>query len=97
MSVIYDQEMTILSIVTKLFGGVAIFIVHTCLSILLLYISQMHSRMKSSNTENNKLLNGMHEGLLIVSKATNEAMFCNNPAQKLLKGAIECFERQKRA
>ena len=36
----------------------------------------------------------MHEGLLIVSKAMNQAMFCNNPAQKLLKGALENFKRQ---
>lgn len=85
------------SVIVKIFGGLAIFVVMASLSIMLLYISQMHSRMKSSNIENSKLLNGMHEGLLIVSKTTNEAMFCNYPAQKLLKGAIDKFEREKRA
>ena len=36
----------------------------------------------------------MHEGLLILSKNdSNESMFCNWPAQKLLIGAMEYFER----
>ena len=34
----------------------------------------------------------MHEGLLILSKASNKPVFCNRPAQKLLRGAIENFE-----
>ena len=35
-----------------------------------------------------KLLNGMHEGVLILTKTLDEpatAMFCNRPAQKLIK------------
>ena len=35
-----------------------------------------------------RLLDGMHEGLLIVSKTQKDIMFCNRPAQKLFTGAI---------
>ena len=38
----------------------------------------------------------MHEGLLIISKTSNACMFCNNPAQKLLRGALEYFESIKK-
>ena len=34
--------------------------------------------------ENAKLLDGMHEGLLILSKKERRTMFCNNTADKLL-------------
>ena len=58
------------------------------LAIMLQYISNLHFRMQSSITQNIRLLDGMHEGLLIVSKAENAIMFCNKPAQKLFTGAI---------
>ena len=34
--------------------------------------------------ENAKLLDGMHEGLLILSKKERRIMFCNSPVDKLL-------------
>ena len=34
----------------------------------------------------------MHEGLLILSKADQNVMFCNKPSQKLLEGAISYLE-----
>lgn len=92
MPVIYKQEVTVTSIGMGLFSVTAIFIVNSMLSLAMLYISQMHSRMKSTNIENAKLLDGMHEGLLIVSQSSNKPMFCNNPAYKLLKAAIEKLE-----
>ena len=47
---------------------------------LILYISELHNRMNILNESNIKLLDGMHEGLLILSKTTNLSMFCNIPA-----------------
>ena len=38
--------------------------------------------------ENIKLLDGMHEGLLILSTKDKKVMFCNKPSQKLLKGVL---------
>lgn len=37
-----------------------------------------------TNTENLKLLDGMHEGVLILSKSNNKVIFCNKPAQNLI-------------
>ena len=51
--------------------------------------------MNTANKENTKLLDAMHEGLLILSETGNDCMFCNNPAQKLLRGALEHFESEK--
>ena len=53
--------------------------------------------MKTQLVENLKLLDGMHEGLLILSKSDNKAMFCNRPAHKLLSGAIESHGGVERA
>ena len=44
--------------------------------------------MKIIIDQNVKLLDGMHEGLLVVSKKDKDLLFCNKPAQKLLTGAI---------
>ena len=68
---------------------------HSLIALVLMYISSLHARMKIFNVENIKLLDGMHEGLLILSNSTaRSVMFCNNPAQKLLIRAIEYFEKQ---
>lgn len=45
------------------------FLVTTILSMIFIYISELHKEMHTTNTENVKLLNGMHEGLLILSKS----------------------------
>lgn len=39
----------------------------------------------------------MHEGLLILSNANQNVMFCNKPSQKLLEGAISYFEASQEA
>ena len=49
-----------------------------------IYISKLHNTLKTTNMENAKLLDGMHEGLLILSKKERRAMFCNSPVDKLL-------------
>ena len=74
------------------------FVHFVCLSIfamLLIYIALLHRRMKTFNVENVKLLDGMHEGLLIVQKSANsmrtltsDIMFCNRSAEKLLTNVI---------
>ena len=49
-----------------------------------IYVSKLHNTVKTTNMENAKLLDGMHEGILILSKKERRAMFCNSPAEKLL-------------
>ena len=54
-------------------------------AILFLYITELHSKMHQLIDQNIKLLNGMHEGLLILSKEDKSVLFINKPAEKLLK------------
>ena len=69
----------------------------TLFAMLLIYIQTLHRRMRTFNFENVKLLDGMHEGLLILQKPpasmnsmrlANEIMFCNRSAEKLLTNLI---------
>ena len=52
------------------------------------YIFQLQSRIAQTNAENIRLLDGMHEGVLILHKHTKEIIFCNKPAQQLLSRFI---------
>ena len=65
----------------------ASFAIHTMLAQLIIQIDILHSKLKTSICENTKLFDGMHEGLLILSK-DKTIMFCNKPAKKLLIGAV---------
>ena len=60
----------------------------TLLSATLIYISKLHNKLDTVNVENVKLLDGMHEGLLIISKKEMSTMFCNKPAQKILNNFL---------
>ena len=92
--IVYDEKVNLHLFLIKFGMAAGTFAINALLSMILLYISSLHSRMKSSNVENTKLLDAMHEGLLILSKADNESMFCNFPAQKLLKSAVDHFEKK---
>ena len=63
----------------------------TLVAMMIRKISELNVKMKNNLVENMKLLDGMHEGLLILSKAQQDVLFCNRPAQKLLVGAINYF------
>ena len=58
------------------------------LSATLIYVSKLHYKLETVNIENVKLLDGMHEGLLIISKKEMSTMFCNKPAQKILNNFL---------
>ena len=60
---------------------------------MITYISQLQLRLRTFNLENIKLLDGMHEGLLILSTKNKKVMFCNKPSQKLLKGVLQTQEK----
>ena len=86
--IIFYQTLTFGTIISKVSLTVALFALCMTLAIMLEYIGGLHRRMKIKNTENVRLLDGMHEGLLIVSKTQKDIMFCNKPAQKLFQGEI---------
>lgn len=61
---------------------------------ILLHISKLNQRLEGKYRQSVKLLNGMHEGLLIVAKnqqshdCIEHALYCNRSASKLLSRAI---------
>jgi len=57
-------------------------------ALIIQYICELHNRIKGYNLENIRLLDGMHEGLLILTKSSKSVMFCNKPSQKLLEAAF---------
>ena len=58
----------------------------------------LHKRLQLANSENIKMLDGMHEGLLVLNKPRlsnktgtwrpHSVAFCNKPAQKLINSFI---------
>ena len=63
--------------------AVLIFIIFTFATGIIL-IMQLQSKIASTNAANIKLLDGMHEGVLILSKTSKEIFYKNKPAQELL-------------
>ena len=92
ISVIYKEELNLNTIAEKLLLTGGFMLVATIFAMVLLYISSLHVKMQLFNVENNKLLDGMHEGLLIMSKSNKEIMFCNKPSQKFLEGVLYLIE-----
>ena len=50
----------------------------------IVHIFQLQSKIALTNAENIKLLDGMHEGVLILTKDGSDIIFMNKPAQNLL-------------
>ena len=68
---------------------VSLLVVNIIFATLFVYIASLHDRMRRMILQNAKLLNGMHEGLLILSKLDQSILFVNRPAQKLLTSVID--------
>ena len=63
------------------------FIASTSIAGLIVYIVNLEEKKANLQAANNQLLDGMHEGILILSKKTKKAllpMFCNKTAQKFI-------------
>ena len=81
MSVVYMEEITVVEVAMKVMYVFFVFVQTSLITIALLYISELHHKMKTFNVENVKLLDGMHEGLLILLKSDpKKPMFCNKTA-----------------
>lgn len=74
------MPLTIGIVVSKVSLMFLLFVIIMAFASVFLYVSKLHSRMNVTITENMRLLDGMHEGLLIVSKEEKDIMFCNKPA-----------------
>lgn len=64
--VVYSLPMNFLHFLTSLSMLMGFFAFSASFGMLIVYISEMHSRLHVTNEENIKLLDGMHEGLLIM-------------------------------
>ena len=81
---IYKGELTGLDLVGKLCNLIGLFLILCLIAMSLLHIFELQNKLRDLNVENIKLLDGMHEGLLIMSKSNKNVIFCNRPSQKLL-------------
>ena len=90
LPVIFLDEFSFASVMIKLITIFGLFFILSLLTMILSYISKLHERMQMQIVSNKKLLNGMHEGLLILSKADNNknVLFCNRPVRTLLASAL---------
>ena len=79
-SYIYEEDITVTDIAEKLFLMLMLFMLCSMLAMVILYISSLQHRMKQYNVANIKLLDCMHEGLLILAKSDKRIMFCNKPS-----------------
>ena len=61
------------------------FIFMTSIGMMIVHIAKIHSFLVLTNLDNKKLLNGMHEGVLILTKAEKSVMLSNKPSAKLIE------------
>ena len=90
----YEKEMTPVTFFMAMFLVIAFFIACLVGNIVFLFIVNLNAKLDFSNQEHIKLLNGMHEGLIILNEEFKKenggqtVMFCNKPAKKLLTNFI---------
>ena len=84
----YNRDLTVMAVTIGFTLLIMFLIAATTFGMVFLHISDVHGLLQFSNEENIKLLNGMHEGILILNKSKEkrlgQVMFCNRPAQKLI-------------
>lgn len=82
--VIYKVPLALGTIIVNIFLIVAFFTAAIMVSMVIIYISQLHATLEFTNSEHIKLLNGMHEGVLIFNDTQDQFVFCNRQAKKIL-------------
>lgn len=82
--IIYLEFVTFETVVVDAYTLLAFVGAQFVLGLFVVYILQLDSHQRSANTENFKLLNSMHEGLILLSKEDGDIMVCNKQAQKLV-------------
>lgn len=69
-----DQSFTVSLIIAKLLNVVATVTVLTIFSMLVTHVAQIRGKIGTLMFENLNLLDGMHEGLLVLSAVDNESL-----------------------
>ena len=90
LPVVYKWEPTGEFLTSSLLTCIGFLVFQTVMGMLFVHVSGVHEQLHFANEENVKLLNGMHEGLIILSKqpsvevSQSTLMFHNKPAKKLI-------------
>lgn len=96
-SIAYNKDLGPKQVVMYTCSVVGFFLVFSLIFTTINIVSKLWKQLRFANQENMKLLNNMHEGLIILKKPEKEGgerpvMFCNKPAQKLLSS----FDQSKK-
>ena len=93
-TVLYFNEIGVMRVLTVTWLNICLALSLLFLSTVIFYIYQLQAKITSTNEANIKLLDGMHEGVLIISKKTKEIIFFNKPAQKLLTSFVGVLQAE---
>ena len=77
LSVVYNRSMDYVELGFSIVETILIFLFATCIAMMFVHISRMHSFLVITNQDNSKLLNSMHEGILILSKTDKSVILSN--------------------
>ena len=83
--VAYNRPYTLLDILFNSGVVIGFLILQIILGMIIVHMSKIHSSLFLANEEHINLLNGMHEGILILSREDQSVMFSNKPTQKLIR------------
>ena len=64
-----ENGLDIGSILSHTITLILFFLLCSAMAMIVAYISELHSKMATTIVQNQRLLNGMHEGLLIISNS----------------------------
>jgi len=101
----YNSEFTVLTNILDI-GLVCILFLGQCLfTMFIIYQQHMHAVLARANQQNNQILNGMHEGLLILKKPAEKTadtsefqekfMLCNKTVAKMINTFIVSDSQDK--
>ena len=84
---LYNEEWSMGMVLGKLMNGFFCFTILTILNMLLMYIAQIRSKLAQLIFENLNLLDGMHEGLIVLSAESDdkELQLASRPAIRLIQ------------
>ena len=83
--ILYNQENTVNAIVSRIALCFTVFMTSAIFGMAVTYIVRIQGRMSNLIIENLKLLNRMHEGLIVISEKDLALKFASRPAIKVLK------------
>ena len=86
---VFNDPLNLAKTIMSIAYVLALHLVNSLTATLFLYIAELHGKLHQLILENIRLLNGMHEGLLIISKTDQSILFVNRPVQKLLKNSLK--------